>query len=147
MAQKNYYTVLGVNKSDGEDTIKKAYRKLAKKYHPDLNPGDKAAEAKMGEISEAWETLGDAERRKKYDRRLSGAGKNEPFVTGKKTSPRSNRPITQEEFNRMSKVFDDILSPDAIKKSGAPSKGKQPGPMNPDAFFESVMGFKGAKKK
>lgn len=64
---KNYYDVLGVSKDASDDEIKSAYRKLAKKYHPDLNPGDKTAEAKFKEASEAFEVLGDATKRKNYD--------------------------------------------------------------------------------
>src|SRR5690606_5332292 len=64
---KDYYTVLGVDKQASQDEIKKAYRKLALKYHPDKNPGDKAAEEKFKEVAEAHEVLGDPEKRKKYD--------------------------------------------------------------------------------
>jgi curved DNA-binding protein len=64
---KDYYKVLGVEKGASEADIKKAYRKLAVKYHPDKNQGDKAAEEKFKEISEAYEVLGDPEKRKKYD--------------------------------------------------------------------------------
>lgn len=64
---KDYYAVLGVSKSADADDIKKAFRKLARKYHPDVNPGDKAAEAKFKEVSEAYEVLSDADKRKKYD--------------------------------------------------------------------------------
>lgn len=64
---KDYYGVLGVSKSASADDIKRAYRKLARKYHPDVNPGDKAAEAKFKEVSEAYEVLSDPEKRKKYD--------------------------------------------------------------------------------
>ncbi|GLR16432.1 DnaJ C-terminal domain-containing protein [Portibacter lacus] len=63
----DYYKVLGVSKGADEKAIKKAYRKLARKYHPDLNPNDKAAEIKFKEINEANEVLGNAENRKKYD--------------------------------------------------------------------------------
>lgn len=66
--KRDYYEVLGINKDASEDDIKKAYRKLAKKYHPDLNPGDKEAEAKFKEINEAAQVLGDPENREKYDR-------------------------------------------------------------------------------
>ena len=65
---KDYYAVLGVSKSADGDEIKKKFRKLALKYHPDRNPGDEAAEAKFKEISEAYEVLSDAEKRSQYDR-------------------------------------------------------------------------------
>ena len=64
---KDYYSVLGVSRSADADDIKQAFRKLARKYHPDVNPGNKAAEAKFKEVSEAYEVLSDPEKRKKYD--------------------------------------------------------------------------------
>ncbi|MBR2293058.1 MAG: molecular chaperone DnaJ [Clostridia bacterium] len=68
MAEKrDYYEVLGLNKSAGDAEIKKAYRSLAKKYHPDMNPGDAEAEAKFKEINEAYAVLSDAEKKAKYD--------------------------------------------------------------------------------
>ncbi|NEQ45147.1 MAG: DnaJ domain-containing protein [Leptolyngbya sp. SIOISBB] len=64
---KDYYSTLGVSKSASADDIKRAFRKLARKYHPDVNPGDKSAEAKFKEISEAYEVLSDNDKRQKYD--------------------------------------------------------------------------------
>ena len=67
MAKRDFYDVLGVAKNASEDEIKKAYRKLAMKYHPDQNPGDKSAEEKFKEVNEAYEVLSDAEKKARYD--------------------------------------------------------------------------------
>ena len=67
MKFRDYYQVLGVDKKASQQEIKKAYRKMAKKYHPDAHPGDKASEDKLKEANEAYEVLGDEEKRKKYD--------------------------------------------------------------------------------
>src|ERR1700751_3776451 len=75
-ARPDYYTPLGVDNRPSAEEIKKAYPKLARRYHPDTNPGDKDAEAKFKEISQAHDVLGDPEKRKQYD---SGSG---PFATG-----------------------------------------------------------------
>jgi curved DNA-binding protein len=64
---RDYYEILGVTKTATEDQIKSAYRKLARKFHPDVNPGDKSAEEKFKEINEAYEVLSDADKRKRYD--------------------------------------------------------------------------------
>jgi molecular chaperone DnaJ len=65
--KRDYYEVLGITKTASDDEIKKAYRQLAKKYHPDANPGDKEAEAKFKEASEAYAVLSDADKRRQYD--------------------------------------------------------------------------------
>ncbi|HLH14206.1 MAG TPA: molecular chaperone DnaJ [Solirubrobacteraceae bacterium] len=75
-SRPDYYKTLGVDKRASAEDIKKAYRKLARQYHPDRNPGDKNAEARFKEISQAHDVLGDPEKRKQYD---SGSG---PFATG-----------------------------------------------------------------
>ncbi len=67
MEHKDYYKILGVERSASADNIRNAYRKLARKYHPDINPGDRTAEEKFKEISSAYEVLGDVEKRKRFD--------------------------------------------------------------------------------
>ncbi len=78
MEKKDYYEVLGVSRDAGDDAIKKAYRRLAVKFHPDKNPGDKEAEEKFKEAAEAYEVLSDSERRARYDR----FGFNDPGTGG-----------------------------------------------------------------
>ena len=64
---KDYFQVLGVDRTVDADGIKRAFRKLARQYHPDVNPGDASAEARFKEISEAYEVLSDADKRKRYE--------------------------------------------------------------------------------
>src|SRR5512136_3349727 len=65
---RDYYEVLGVSRSADQKQVRQAYRKLARKLHPDVNPGDKNAEARFKEVNAAYEVLSDADKRKKYDR-------------------------------------------------------------------------------
>ena len=83
MEYKDYYKILGVDKGASQDEIKSSYRKLAKKYHPDLNPNDSSAQEKFKDINEAYEVLGDENKRKKYDR--FGSGYN--FTNGQNFDP------------------------------------------------------------
>lgn len=82
MAEKrDYYEVLGIDKGASDDEIKKAYRQAAKKYHPDLNPGDKEAEAKFKEVNEAYEVLSDRDKKSRYDQ-FGHAGVDPNFGAG-----------------------------------------------------------------
>ena len=87
---RDYYALLGVNKNASADDVKKAYRRLARKYHPDLNPGDKTAEAKFKEITEANEVLSDVDKRSQYDR----FGQYWKQSEQPRTNPRSNNSTT-----------------------------------------------------
>ncbi len=86
MSKRDYYEVLGVQKGASDDEIKKAFRKLAVKYHPDKNPGDKEAEAKFKEANEAYSVLSDKTKRARYDQfghaGVGGAGGGDPFGGG-----------------------------------------------------------------
>lgn len=79
--KRDYYEVLGLSKGASDEEIKKAYRKLAKKYHPDMNPGDKTAEAKFKEVNEAYSILSDKDKRAKYDQ-FGHAGVDPNFGAG-----------------------------------------------------------------
>jgi curved DNA-binding protein len=120
---KDYYSTLGVSKTASEKEIKQAYRKLARKHHPDVNPGDKSAETRFKEINEAYEVLGDPTKRKKYDElganwrayeqagarpgggvdpsQFGGGGWNVQFGGGGPGGESGYRTMTPEEMNEM----------------------------------------------
>lgn len=113
MEYRDYYQILGVEKNASQDDIKKAFRKMARKYHPDVNHGDKNAEEKFKEINEANEVLSDPEKRRKYDQfgaqwqqYTRGGGRPEDFDWARWTGAGSNggttyRTVSPEEFEQM----------------------------------------------
>jgi DnaJ-class molecular chaperone len=117
MAVKDYYKILGVPKNAPDKDIKSAYRRLARKHHPDVNPGNKSSEDRFKEIAEAYEILSDSEMRKKYDqyghlgdgwKNTADAGYNfNPSGTGRSGSSQQR---TSEGFNFNAGGFGDILS-------------------------------------
>mgnify|MGYP003799275555 CR=1 FL=1 len=82
MAKANYYDVLGISRGASEEEVKKAYRKLARKYHPDLNPGNREAEARFKEVSEAYDVLSDPDKRRNYDQYGDPSGPPQPDFGG-----------------------------------------------------------------
>ncbi|TJZ61265.1 J domain-containing protein [Sphingobacterium olei] len=98
MAFLDYYNVLGLDKSASQDDIKKAYRKLARKYHPDLNPNDEEAKKKFQEINEANEVLTDPEKRKKYDQYGENWKHGEEYQKAQQQYSRQGRGGTQNPF-------------------------------------------------
>lgn len=108
-AVKDYYKILGVEKGASAEEIKKSYRKRARKYHPDLNPGDKAAEQKFKDLSEAYAVLSDAEKRKEYDNfgrsPFNGVGGGNPFGAG---SPGGGQSYSNFDFD-FGDAFGDIF--------------------------------------
>jgi len=167
MEYKNYYEILGVDKNASQDEIKKAYRKLAKKYHPDTNPGNREAESKFKEINEAYEVLGDEEKRKKYDQ--LGEGFN--FQNGFNFDPSQfgfgnniryeYRTSYNNDFSDFFNMFfggdsfniDDLLGRRTrTKGAGRSTRFSQPFAVNGDDMEADIEitpeeGFKGAEKR
>jgi molecular chaperone DnaJ len=121
MAKRDYYEVLGVSRDADEEDIKKAYRKLAVKFHPDKNPEDKAAEEKFKEVGEAYEALSDPQKRAAYDqhghaafdprmRAGRGGGFHDPFE------------IFREAFGGTGTIFDDLFGGGRVDPTG-PQRG------------------------
>lgn len=115
MAGKDYYSILGISRKASGHDIKQAYRKLARKFHPDVNPGSKAAEARFKEINEAYEVLSDPEKRRKYDQfgdqwqyaeqfAKAGAGTRTAWNFGQREGPQS-----YYAENDVGDVFDNLL--------------------------------------
>lgn len=142
----NYYEVLGVMKNADIKEIKKAYRRLATKYHPDKNMGDKTSEEKIKEINEAYETLSNVEKRKEYDLKLSNPF-SERFRGNRRNSDYSsgNNPHHEEGFSfteEFSDIFSDIFSTFTQFKTGDKSpefEFSSAFNQNKDSTFEDFM--------
>ena len=103
MMQRDYYEVLSVSRTAGEDEIKRAYRKMAMKYHPDHNPGDDEAEQRFKEAAEAYDILRDPDKRARYDR-FGHAGVQGNGAWGASAVPRTFSPISAT-FSEISSAF------------------------------------------
>ncbi len=125
---KNYYTILGVSKTATPEEIKLAYRKTARKYHPDLNPGDKNAEEKFKDLNEANEVLSDPEKRQKYDR--FGQHWNQPNYTEAPTPRQSSRGSNVEndfdQYGDFDSFINDLLGRQRSSSTGYRSQAPAP---------------------
>ena len=136
MEYKDYYKILGINKGASEGDIKKAYRRLAKEYHPDRNPDNPTAEAKFKEVSEAYEVLSDPEKKEMYERfgsqwqqhQRGQAGGGNPFGGGQNINP--------EDLEQILRMF-------GSRGGGAPGGGQS----GRSSFFDSLFGGGGGPQR
>ena len=140
-----YYRSLGVQPGATAEELKKAYRGLAKKYHPELHPGDKEAEARFKEINEAYETLSDPQKRKEYDEKQRTTQGREPqkkSASSARTRTPTGGPV---DFSQMQGGFAQFFGFDpATGKVVDEEKvsGKKKNPLDTTDLFERFMGFK-----
>lgn len=136
----DYYKVLEVSEQAGEAQIKQAYRRLAKKYHPDLNPDNPEAEEKFKNIVEAYETLGDADKKKEYDlkRKKPEAGRSGGSTASAKTPDKSMADFTKD----MEKYFGfSFAGGQSVKQKQDAGKQKR-NPLDVTDMFEAFMKVK-----
>lgn len=136
----NYYEVLGVPETAEDEQIKQAYRKQAKKYHPDLNPDNPAAEAKFKAVVEAYETLSDAEKRKAYDTK-----RNKKKVYGSQTEKASGSAPGMDigQFTKnMERYFGFSFQENQADNQSRNVGGNKKNPLDMTDMFEAFMKIK-----
>lgn len=145
--EPSFYEILGVKENTTEEEIKKAYRRIAKKYHPDANPGDKEAEKKFKEAAEAYAVLSDTEKRKAYDKeRLQayGAGSEQKRPDGNKKTSQTTAGF---DFSSMSSNFEQFFgfrpgTSQVDEDKLNPNKKTKANPIDMTEMFERYMGIK-----
>lgn len=134
-SKRDYYEVLGVSKTATEDEIKKAYRQVAKKYHPDMNPGDKTAEAKFKEASEAYAILSDADKRRQYDQFGHAA-----FEQGGPGAGAGGFDFTGDMGDIFGDLFGDLFGGGRRRSNNGPARGANTRASIRITFNEAVFG-------
>ena len=138
-----YYRTLGVQPGASQDDLKKAYRALAKKYHPDLHPGDQEAETRFKEVNEAYEVLGDPDKRKEYDAKQQTAQRHQaPNKARSATRTPRGGPV---DFSQMQGGFAQFFVFDPATGQVLDEEkvsGQKRNPLDTTDLFERFMGFK-----
>lgn len=141
----NLYQVLGVSEHATSEEIKAAYRRLAKKYHPDAHPGDLDCEKKFQEVSEAYSILGNLEKRKKYDAGFHGEKTRKEEVHRKTQNQSDTSHSSNVDFENVHKTFEQFFGFNPETKSVTNEKKLNPSRKNPldtTDLFERFMGIK-----
>lgn len=150
----DHYRILGIPKEADEEQIKQAYRRKAKKYHPDLNPDDPVAEARFKEIVEAYETLSDREKRRAYDRKREAARGYDPSADKARTKGRGSTPVQPVDLEGLARSMERYFGSSYHKTSGVAQgsgqaqknkdagRGKKKNPLDVTDMFEAYMGWK-----
>ncbi len=138
-----YYRTLGVQPGASQDDLKKAYRALAKKYHPDLHPGDQEAETRFKEVNEAYGVLGDPDKRKEYDAKQQTAQRHQaPNKARSATRTPRGGPV---DFSQMQGGFAQFFGFDPATGQVLDEEkvsGQKRNPLDTTDLFERFMGFK-----
>ena len=144
--RKDYYKILGVQRDADAATIKKAFRKLAKQYHPDTNNGNAEAEKKFTEINEAYSILGDEEKRKEYDENKQGdsssSANSEPQGARRKTQ--TTNPFSGFTAQNFKMDFGDMMFDEVSNKK---KESKKPGEVNLNDVSDQFASFFGFRPK
>lgn len=142
----NLYSILGVEQNATEAEIKKAFRTLSKKYHPDVNPGDKRAEERFREISEAYAVLRDSQKRSDYDKKLKEGQRNASSKASDRKRASADSNVSGVDFRDMERQFAQFFGFDPKISNQKPAKDHEAekvkaNPIDMTDLFEKYMGI------